>query len=89
MFILVRSIKGTGDEPFVPLPPPYDPRTGENLPGIPFQHVCVRPKIGRREKDTVFRLEEMDSRELERFIGKMSKKDLEKLVKELLERIKK
>ncbi len=88
MFILIKPIKGAGDEPFLP-PPPYNPKTGEDLPGVPFHHTLVRPQIRKGEKGVIPRLEEMDIGELEKFIGNMSKKDLEKLVKELLERIKK
>lgn len=53
MFILMRSIKRPGNEPFVPLPPPSNPQTGKNLTGVPFEQALVRPKIRKGEKEWI------------------------------------
>ena len=89
MFILTKPIKNIGDEPFLP-PPPYNPRTGENLSGGPLEHILVRPHIRRsKEKDIVVLLRKMSDAELEKFISTMSDRNLAELMKELLGRIKK
>ena len=88
MFILTKPIKPAGDEPFLPLPP-YNPTTGESLPGTPLQHILVRPRIRNQEKDIVALLKKMNNAELEKFISTMSDRDLAELMKELLGRIKK
>ena len=90
MFIFTKPVHGinSGDEPFLPLPP-YDPKTGENLPGIPIHHARVRPRIRKEEVDIVSRLKQMSATELEKFLSRCSEEDITELVKELLERIKK
>ena len=88
MFILIKPIKPAGNEPFLP-PPPYNPQTGESLPGTPFQHILVRPRIRNQEKDIVALLKKMNNAELEKFLSRCNEEDIAGLVKELLERIKK
>ena len=102
MFILTGStIRPTGNEPFIPLPEPYDPKTGEPLPGVPFHHILVRPRIRKGEKDIISILKKMNNAEFQKFISKMSDEELIDMmnqmpdkeaaifIRELLKRIKK
>lgn len=87
MFILTKPIKRACDEPFLPFPP-YDPRTGEDLPGVPFHQNLVRPSL-LQEKDIVNFLGKMNNAELKKYISELTNEDIAELVKELLGKIKK
>lgn len=87
MFILTKPIKRACDEPFLPSPP-YDPRTGEDLPGVPFHQNLVRPKIGKGNEDIVSLLKRMNIDKLEEYISNLDNKDIAELIKELLGKIK-
>ena len=88
MFILTKPIKGSGDEPFVPLPP-YNPKTGENLPGVPFHHTLVRPTIRKSKIDILALRKGMDIGQIKTFISGLDNEDIAELIKELLDRAKK
>lgn len=67
-------------------PSPYDPRTGEDLPGVPFHQNLIRPKITKLKKDIIPLLEKMNDTELEKYLSGLDNKAIVELIREILKK---